>query len=83
MLNVFLAIHYFFLFTIYLELLRKSAEHSLSEMVRLLYSRLSQFPLQETKGSVNYKVFLFSIILFVIAYWFKHTDINFFSLYRS
>ena len=39
-----------------LELLRKSAEHSLSEMVRLLYERLPQFPLQEIKGSVNYKV---------------------------
>ncbi len=39
-----------------LELLRKSAEHFLSEMVRLLYSRLPQFPLQEAKGSINYKV---------------------------
>lgn len=37
------------------ELLRKSAEHSLSEMVRLLYERVPQFPLQEIKGSVNYK----------------------------
>ena len=53
----------FFFFSSYLlitfsilELLRKSAEHSLSEMVRLLYERLPQFPLQEIKGSVNYKV---------------------------
>lgn len=39
-----------------LELLRKTAEQALIEMVRLLYARLPQFPLQEIKGSVNYKV---------------------------
>ena len=49
---MFLILLYFY----HSELLRKSAEHSLSEMVRLLYARLPQFPLQETKGSVNYKV---------------------------
>ena len=58
-----IATYCFFFFSSYLlitfsilELLRKSAEHSLSEMVRLLYERLPQFPLQEIKGSVNYKV---------------------------
>ena len=46
-----------------LDLLRKSAEHSLSEMIRMLYSRLEQFPLQETKGLINYEVHILLLIL--------------------